>query len=68
MPEVLMCIDIDDILLTFSNKLQMDGDLPDQLAIMNIIPIPKLGDLSIATNYGGISLTSLVSKLINRMI
>ena len=68
MPEVLKRADIDDILLQFSNMMLMDHDLPDQLAVMNIIPVPKKGDLSQVSNYRGIALTSLVSKLINRMI
>ena len=68
MPELLKRLDIDDILLNFSNKVLVDHDLPDQLAMMNIIPVPKKGDLSQACNYRGIALTSLVSKLINRMI
>ena len=65
MPEVLKRIDIDDILLKFSNKLLVENDLPDQLAVMNIIPVPKKGDLSMTSNYRGIALTSLISKLIN---
>ena len=68
MPEVLKRVDIDDILLKFSNKLLVENDLPDQLAIMNLIPVPKKGDLSLTGNYRGIALTSLISKLINRMI
>ena len=35
---------------------------------MNIIPIPKTGDLSKGGNYRGISLCSLISKTYNRMI
>ena len=35
---------------------------------MNIIPIPKTGDLSKGNNYRGISLSSLVAKTYNRMI
>ena len=34
---------------------------------MNIIPIPKKGDLCLGSNYRGISLTSLVSKTYNFM-
>ena len=68
MPEVLKRVDIDDILLKFSNKVLLEHDLPDQLAVMNIIPVLKSGDLSQTSNYRGIALTSLVSKLINRMI
>jgi len=35
---------------------------------MNIIPIPKSGDLSKGGNYRGISLCSNVAKTYNRMI
>ena len=35
---------------------------------MNIIPIPKRVDLSLGSNYRGISLTSLVANTYNRMI
>ena len=67
-PEVLKRANIDDILLKFSNKLLMNGELPQHFSTLNIIPIPKSGDLSKTTNYRGIALTSLVAKMINRMI
>ncbi|XP_072039500.1 uncharacterized protein [Amphiura filiformis] len=41
---------------------------PDQWSILNIIPIPKTGDLSSENNYRDISLTSIVAKIYNRMI
>ena len=41
---------------------------PDQWSIINIIPIPKSGDLSLGSNYRGISLSSLVAKVYNKMI
>ncbi len=40
----------------------------DQWSIINIIPIPKSGDLTLYSNYWGISLSSLVAKVYNRMI
>ena len=42
--------------------------MPDQLGILNLIPLPKSGDLSKTGNYRGIALTSLIMKTINRMI
>ena len=33
-----------------------------------IIPMPKKGDLSLVTNYRGISLMSIAAKLYNKMI
>ena len=68
MPEVLKRCNIDDIILLFANKLLMEGQKPDQFSILNITPIPKSGNLSFTDNYRGISLTSLVAKLVNRMI
>ena len=46
MPELLKAVDIDDILLRISNKFYMDNQMPEQLGILNLIPIPKSGDLS----------------------
>ena len=42
--------------------------MTQQLSILNIIPIPKKGDLSLDRNYHRISLSSLVAKTYNRMI
>ena len=46
---------------------------PKQWSILNIIPIPKKGDLSLGNNYRGISITSLVAKtyyciILNRIL
>ena len=35
---------------------------------MNIIPVPKSGDLSNTNNYRGISLICIIAKLYNRLI
>ena len=35
---------------------------------MNIIPVPKSGDLSNTNNYRGISLICIIAKIYNRMI
>ena len=35
---------------------------------MNIIPVPKSGDLSKTDNYRGISLICIIAKMYNRMI
>src|SRR6056300_1363575 len=35
---------------------------------MNIIPVPKSGDLSKTDNYRGISLICIIAKIYNRMI
>ena len=68
MPEFLKIINIDDILLTFINKLLVEREKQDQFSILNIQPTPKSGTLDVTDNYRGISLISLIDKLINRMI
>ena len=68
MPELLKRINIDDIILKSANKLLLTGDLPEQFATLNVLPIPKSEDLSCTSNYRGIALTSLVAKVINSMI
>ena len=61
-------VDIDDIILKFCNDALCDGHIPDQWKLSNIIPVPKKGDLTKTDNYRGISLTSIVSKTLNRML
>ena len=46
----------------------MQCDKPPQWSCMNIIPVPKLGDLSVTDNYRGISLTYIMAKRFNRLI
>ena len=58
---------MDDIILNFTNGLLLNNE-KQQWSISNIIPLPKKGDLSKASNYRGISLSSITLKLINRMI
>lgn len=67
-PEILKRCDLDDIMLDFCNKLHIDGEKPDQWGINNIIPTPKKGDLSLVKNYRGIALSTMISKLCNKMI
>ena len=67
MPESLkrLDMDIDDILLKFSNKMLLENVAPEKLSTLTIIPVPKKGDLRLTNNYRDIALTSLVAKLIN---
>ena len=67
-PDVLKWVLIDDLVLYICNKAHMDQELPEQWTILNIIPIPKSGDLTKTDNYRGISLSSVVAKVYNRMI
>ena len=68
MPETLKRADVDQLLLMFSNKLLIEKQAPEHFSTLNIVPVPKKGDLRLTGNYRGIALTSLVIKLINRMI
>ena len=43
-------------------------DKPRQWSMMDIIPIPKSGNLGLTTNYRGISLSAIAAKIINKMI
>ena len=67
-PEVLKWIPIDELILDIINKAYNSQDLPTQWSISNIVPIPKSGDLTKTDNYRGISLTSVVAKVYNRML
>ena len=46
----------------------MNQNSPSQWSVLNIVPIPKSGDLSEGGNYRGISLSSIVAKTYNKMI
>ncbi|MCP4493478.1 MAG: hypothetical protein GY820_40160, partial [Gammaproteobacteria bacterium] len=67
-PEVLKRVELDDIILEFCNNALSDGDIPEQWKHLNIVPVPKKGNLTKVDNYRGIALTSIVSKTLNRMI
>ena len=43
-------------------------DKPNLWSYMNIIPVPKSGDLSKPDNYRGISLICIIAKIFNRLI
>ena len=67
-PEVYKSCDFDEICLDFCNKALIENDKPDLWPFMNIIPVPKSGDLSKTDNYRGISLICIIAKIYNRMI
>ena len=67
-PEILKHCYLDDIILEFCNTALVDQDVPRQWSMLNIIPIPKTGDLRSTSNYHGISLSSVVAKAYNKMI
>ena len=60
--------DFDDICLEFCNDALTRNDKPEMWSFMNIIPVPKSGDLSKTDNYRGISLICIIAKIYNRMI
>jgi len=67
-PEVMKRCNIDGIILDFCNAALTEREKPAQRSILNRVPIPKSGDLSIGGKYRGISLSSIVAKIYNRMI
>ena len=67
-PEVLKYCDLDETMLRYANRLLIDNQKPQQWSDNNLIPIPKSGDLGNTTNYRGIALSSVVAKLVNRML
>ena len=67
-PTIIKRVDVDDRVLEFCNKAMSNSDIPEHWKMLNIIPVPKKGDLTKTENYRGIALTSMVSKILNRMI
>ena len=67
-PEVFKSCDFDEICLDLCNDALIKNDKPDLWSFMNIIPVPKSGDLSKTDNYRGISLICIIAKIYNRMI
>ena len=66
--EVLKRCDFDEIMLGFCNRCHRGEEKPELWSINNIKPLPKKGDLGITKNYRGISLSALITKILNRMI
>lgn len=66
--EVLKYCDLDDIILKYANQLIINGEKPQQWSDINIIPLPKSGDLGLTGNYRGIALSAVVAKVVNKMI
>ena len=55
-------------LTTLFNESLRQGQIPKDWKISNITPIPKSGDPSLVNNYRPISLLSLVSKILERIV
>ena len=67
-PEVLKSCNFDEIILDFANNLLERMEKPRQWSEINLIPVPKSGDLSDTANYRGISLAPIIAKLVNKMV
>ena len=66
--ELLKYCNIDDNVLEYANSLLLDSHKPQQWSDINIPPLPKDGDLSNASNYKGIGLSAMMSKVVNKLI
>ena len=60
--------DVDEIILDFCNQALIKDRKPDQLSILNLIPVPKSGDVSDTASYRDISLSSIVAKTYNCLL
>ena len=56
MSEVLKKINIDNIMLAFSNGILLENNTTERFSTLNSLPIPKLGKLSATSHYRGIAL------------
>ena len=66
-PEVWKTRQFDDILLRHCNAVY-NQNLIDRWMKGCILPLPKKGDLGLAKNYRGITLTSIAAKIYNALL
>ena len=66
-PEVWKTRQIDDILLRHCNAVYNQNPI-DRWMKGCILPFPKKGDLGLAKNYRGITLTSIAAKIYNALL
>lgn len=57
-----------DLLLEFCNHTFENSSPPSAWLTGGIIPVPKKGDLTLASNYRGITLMPIAAKIYNKMI
>ena len=50
------------------NKCLQEGFVPDEWKLAHIIPIFKKGDIQLPSNYRPVSLTSVLSKILERIV
>ena len=58
----------EEFLLSLCNLCFSEKKCPSHWRCAQIIPVPKKGDLSLPTNYRGISLMSIAAKIYNKLI
>ena len=66
-PEIWKTRKFDDLLLRYYNAVYNQNTI-DRWTKGCILPFPKKGDLRIAKNYRGITLTSLAAKVYNTLL
>ena len=66
-PEVWETKEFDDILLRHCNAVYNQNTI-NRWTKGYILPFPKKGDLGIAKNYQGITLTSIAAKIYNTLL
>ena len=57
-----------DVIHCFCAEVYSNLTPPDQWITSVIVPLPKKGDLSLMTNYRGISLLSIAAKVYNKIL
>ena len=57
-----------DVIYCFCAEVYSNLTPPDQWITSVIVPLPKKGDLSLMTNYRGISLLSIAAKVYNNIL
>ena len=57
-----------EVLRKLCTEILSGSDPPWQWKINKVVPVPKKGDLSLMTNYRGISLMSAAAKVFNRLL
>ena len=66
--EILRRPELSDCILKILNMCYMSKTVPNEWHISLLIPVFKKGNLSICTNYCGITLMSTYAKLYNRLL
>ena len=57
-----------EIIRLLCSQILSGTDPPWQFTTNKVVPVPKKGDLSLMTNYRGISLMSAMAKIYNRLL